>query len=343
MTGPASIPAPDDIDPVGLWYRARLRDGIDDRIWFGFFADDRAANSTGDPATPHWHTMSHCHYDGIGGLAELLAAQGWRIGALPTGRDRQAPSWRASWRASWRQRRSGKRMATGNTLPRWRALDPARSHDAASQPPFACLLDAAETAAIDQAARAAGVSTTSWLLWTADRAARELLAEADAVLPWVFPVNLRGAVPAPRASMNQCSGIAVQLTAGTTAAALHAQVSARLAAGEHWRTWRGLQIGRWIGAAGVRLLYRLLRAPAGRHAGSYTNLGDWPPPNLDSGGPPEPAGIVAVAPGSPAYPIAAGTLCWRGRRAFGCRLHPVLDRPGLAAAFVARWRTLAAG
>lgn len=340
MTGPASIPEPDDIDPVGLWYRARLRDGIDDRIWFGFFADDPAATSSADqPATPQWHTMSHCHYDGIGGLAELLAAQGWQVGALPTGRDRQAPS----LLDSWRQRRAGKLPATDPARPRWRALDPARSHEAASQPPVACLLDAAATAAIDQAARAAGVSTTSWLLWTADRAARELIAEADAALPWVFPVNLRGAVPAPRASMNQCSGIAVQLAAGTTAAALHAQISARLAAGEHWRIWRGLQLGRWLGAAGVRLLYRLLRAPAGRHAGSYTNLGDWPPPNLASGGQPEPAGVVAVAPGSPAYPIAAGTLCWRGRRAFGCRLHPVLDRPGLAAAFVARWRALAAG
>lgn len=329
MTHPSAIPEPADTDPVGLWYRARLHDGIDDRMWFGFFAADRAA------ATPDWVTLSHCHYDGIGALAELFAARGWQVGELPRGRDRNAPSWRQRW--------FGKRVPVAKAAPRWRALDPERSHDAASQPPAACLLDEDESAAIERAARAAGVSTTSWLLWTADRAARELIAEADAALPWVFPVNLRGAVSASRASMNQCSGIAVQLTADTTPHALHAQTSARLAAGEHWRTWDGLQIGRWLGAGGVRALYCLLRAPAGRHAGSYSNLGDWPPPNVDSRGQPEPAGLIAVAPGSPAYPISAATLRWRGRRAFGCRLHPVIAAPGLAEAFLARWRALAAG
>lgn len=323
----SGVATPTDLDPVGLWYRARLRDGIDDRMWFGFFA--------GDSATPDWVTLSHCHYDGIGALAELFAARGWQVGELPAGRDKKMPSWRQRW--------LGKQVPVAKAAPRWRALDPERSHDYAHQPPTARLLDAAESAAIDRAARAAGVSTTSWLLWTADRAARELMAEGDAVLPWVFPVNLRGAVPARRPSMNQCSGIAVQLAADTTPAALHAQTSARLAAGEHWRTWSGLQAGRWLGAAGVRLLYRLLRAPAGRHAGSYSNLGDWPPPGIDSNGHPEPAGLIAVAPGSPAYPISAATLRWRGRRAFGCRLHPVLDQPGLADAFLARWRALATG
>lgn len=320
---PADIPEPADVDPVGLWYRARLADGIDDRMWFGFF--ERPGGE------PRWVTLSHRHYDGIGALAELFRARGWLVGALPPGRDRQPP--RAGWRPG----------GASPAVPRWRALARDRATESAGQPPVAVLLDAAETARVENAAQAAGVGTTAWLLWTADRAARELLAEPDASLPWLFPVNLRGAVAAPRATMNHCSGITVELDAGTTPAALQGQTRAKLAAGEHWRAWRGLVVGRWIGAAGVRLLYRLLRAPAGRHAGSYSNLGDWPPPGFDPNGMAEPAGLVGVAPGSPAYPVSAATLRWRDCRTFACRLHPVLDRPGLAAAFVARWRALAAG
>ncbi|MFZ5723691.1 MAG: hypothetical protein ACOY33_08515 [Pseudomonadota bacterium] len=315
------IPEPDDTDPVGLWYRARLADNIDDRMWFGFFDD------TG---RPHWQTLSHRHYDGIGALAELFAARGWRIGALPAGRGRQP-------------------VVRPHTPPRpaappvWLDLDPARSGERAQQPPAACLLDRAESAVIDAAARAAGVGTTSWLLWTADRAARGLLVTADSPMPWLFPVNLRGAVAAARPTMNHCSGVGLVLYGEDRAADLQRQTAARLGAGEHWRQWRGLTVGRWIGAGGVRLLYRLLRAAPGRHAGSYSNLGDWPPPGFVAGGAGEPAGLVGVAPGSPGWPVSAATLRWRDRRAFACRLHPVLDRPGLAESFLHRWRHFAAG
>lgn len=317
------VPEPADIDPVGLWYRARLLDGIDDRMWFGFF--------TGHDAVPRWLTLSHRHYDGIGALAELFAARGWRIDSLPAGRERQLPAHRP------RRTDTGHRHA-----PHWLALDPARRDEPATEAPAACLLDATETARIDAAARAAGVSTGSWLLWTADRATRGLLVTDDSPMPWLFPVNLRGAVAAERPTMNHCSGFTLTLAGTDMPPDLQRQTTQRLTRGEHWRPWRGLNIGRRIGAGGVRLLYRLLRTPAGRHAGSWSNLGDWPPPGFAANEAFEPAGLIAVAPGSPGWPLSVATLRWRARRAFGCRLHPVLDRPGLATAFLARWRSLAA-
>lgn len=327
-----NLPEPDDVDPVGLWYRARLLDGIDDRMWFGFF--------TGDDPQPRWITLSHRHYDGIGALATLLAASGWQVGQLPAGRNRQPPRW---WQ--WRQPPPDLQLTGGTAAtPAWLALDPSRAGERAAQPPAARLLDTGASMAIDRAARTAGTSTGSWLLWSADRAARGLLTRHESLLPWVFPVNLRGAVRVARPTMNQCSGITLRLDAGTTPAALQARISAGLATGEHWRQWPGLRIGRWIGAGGVRLLYRAIRAPAGRHAGSYSNLGNWPPPGFTpTPDAIEPAGLVSVAPGSPAYPVSAATQRWRDRHALACRLHPVLDRPGLAAAFVDRWQAIATG
>lgn len=324
---------PDDVDPVGLWYRARLLDGIDDRMWFGFF--------TGHDPQPRWTTLSHRHYDGIGALGVLLAARGWRVEQLPAGRDRQPLRW---WQ--WRQPPPDHQLtpAGGAASPAWLALDTSRASESAMQPPAASLLDADASMAVDHAARAARTSTTTWLLWSADRTARELLTSHESLLPWVFPVNLRGAVRVARPTMNQCSGITLRLDAGTTPAALHARIGAGLAAGEHWRQWPGLRIGRWIGTGGVRLLYRVIRAPTGRYAGSYSNLGDWPPPGFTPApGAFEPAGLVTVAPGSPAYPVSAATQRWRDRRALACRLHPVIDRPGLADAFVDRWRAIATG
>lgn len=303
-------------DPVGMWYTARKQAGIDDRMWFGFFEQGRS--------TPQWHTCSHRFSDGIGGLALLLRERyDHDCGPLPKGKDRQAPHWKEVWRLR-------PPVVAPQGRMRWRHLDAGLS-DCASHVPVTVLLNVMQTRGIEQQAKEAGVSSTVWLLWTADRALRATLAQADSVNSWVFPVNLRGAVQGEDEFTNHCSGFGVQLSDVEEPLDVKQQIADRFARLEHWRQWFFLTLGRWIGQRGVNWLFRFAQGRPGRHAGSYSNLGEWNTPGID--------GITCSAPGSPAYPVAVSTVLCNGRRALACRLHPVIGgNPGRAIEFLRHWR-----
>ncbi len=305
-------------DLVGMWYTARLRQGIDDRMWFGLYREGQA-----DPA---WTGLSHRFGDGIGALTHLLRCQGFAAPPLPRGRAEAVPDWRTLWQTR-------RPVAAPAAHIEWRQLDVA-ARRSTPHAPVSLLLDPEQTAAIEATAAMAGVSSTQWLLWTADRATRSTLASRDSVLDWVFPVNLRGTVAQADPLMNHCSGFPVHLAADTAPATLKAQVAARFARHEHWRNWWLLTLGRHVGQAGINLLYRLSAAAPGSHAGSYSNLGDWDVPGLD--------GLACMAPGSPAYPVAVSTMRCNGRRTLGCRLHPVIGgSSGRAIELLTLWRELA--
>lgn len=315
----AAVEARQPRDPVGMWYAARKRHGIDDRMWFGLYETGSAA--------PQWHTRSHRFSDGIGGLSLLLQECGHDGGALAKSARMQRPDWRALWRTR-------KAVLAPAVKTKWKKLDPALQA-CASHIPVSLLLDIGQSLAIEEAAHAAGVSSTVWLLWTADRALREILADHDSVSSWVYPVSLRGAVPCTDPFVNQCSGFGVHISAATSPLQLKQQIAARFARFEHWRQWWALTLGRWIGQAGINVLYRLLRAAPGRHTGSYSNLGEWNASGLD--------GISCSAPGSPAYPVAVSTVLCNGRRTLACRLHPVIGGSSeRAIEFLTLWRELSA-
>lgn len=307
-------------DPVGMWYAARLRRGQDDRMWFGLYREGSLA--------PQWHTCSHRHCDGIGAIGLLLREQKLPGMPLPLGRDTSPPDWRRLWR---------ERNAAPPTRVdmQWKWLDPSL-RACASHAPVSVLLDTDQTLAIEEAAAAAGVSSTVWLLWTADRALRATLAQPQSVTGWIYPVNLRGAVRAADEFANHCSGLVLTLDQGADAEDCKLQIRERFERHEHWRQWLLLTLGRWVGQRGVNLLYRMAEAAPGRFAGSYSNLGEWNVPGLD--------GITASAPGSAAYPVAVGTVLCNGRRTLSCRLHPVIGGyTGHAIEFLKVWRELATG
>jgi len=305
-------------DYVGMWYTARLKLGIDDRMLYGTFS--------GGAASPQWYSASHRYYDGIAGIAMMVMTHGAQFpDGLAKGREQSAPSWRTVWKA-------GRATPLSAPAPKllWRDLAPELER-APAPLPATLLLSEAETRQVEIAAKAAGVSSTVWLLWTADRAVRAHLCEPGAVLPWVYPVNLRGAVTCERDSMNHCGGFMVTVSDEMDAAAVRQQVSTRLARMEHWRQWWLLNLGRLVGQRGIHLLYRLSRGKPGAFAGSYSNVGDWSVPGID--------GITGSAPGSPAYPVCITTMSCNGRRGLAIRVHPVADRDGGKAALIlARWR-----
>lgn len=303
-------------DPVGMWYAARRRHGHDDRMWLALYGRHRAG--------PQWHTCSHRYCDGLGALALLLQEQGYASPRPLLGRETRMPDWRTLWRA--------RRAAPDYVDMQWLQLEPSLA-SCRSHAPVSVLLDVDQTLAIDAAAAAAGVSSTVWLLWTADRALRLTLATPESVAGWVYPVNLRGAVQAADEFANHCSGLVLTLDGRDDAAACKQQIRARFAQHEHWRQWRLLTLGRWVGQHGIDLLYRFAQAAPGRFAGSYSNLGEWNVPGI--------AGLAVTAPGSPAYPVAVGTVLCNGRRTLACRLHPVIGGNSAGAIeFVKIWREL---
>lgn len=307
-------------DPVGMWYVARAQRGQDDRMWFALYREGNRI--------PRWHTCSHRYSDGIGAISLLLREQQLPGLPLPRGRDAAPPDWRTL-------------LGRRDTAPQrnidlqWKRLDVSR-RASPGHAPVSELLDAAVTAAIEEAAAAAGVTSTVWLLWTADRALRASLAQPQSVTGWVFPVNLRGAVRSVDEFANHCSGLVITLDQGGDAEDCKLQIRERFERHEHWRQWLLLTLGRWVGQRGVNLLYRLAEPAPGRFAGSYSNLGEWNVPGLD--------GLAACAPGSAAYPVAVGTVLCNGRRTLSCRLHPVIGGDaGRALEFLTVWRDFATG
>lgn len=305
-------------DYVGMWYEARRRYDVDDTMWFGFYEPGETA--------PEWKRRSHRFSDGIGALALLLRERGHDSGPLPTSRQLAKPDWRTLWAT---------RKPVEAPVPsiHWKHLA-EEHHRHQSHVPVSLLLSVEQTQQIEHAARKAGISSTLWLLWTADRAARSTLADSHSVMSWVFPVNLRGAVECADPHMNHCSGLMVSLAEATSPQSLKQQISDRFARHEHWRQWYALTVGRYIGQWGVNLLYRLVRGRPGRYAGSYSNLGEWNVPGLDA--------LTCSGPGSPAYPVAVSTVLCNGRRALACRLHPVIGGSSVKAIeLLTLWRELA--
>lgn len=304
-------------DYVGMWYEARRRHGVDHNMWFGFY-------EPGEP-TPEWKRYSHRYSDGIGALSLLLRERGYDCGPLPVSRDPAAPHWREVW-----QRR--KPLDVPAVDIHWHHLDRGQQHSQ-SHAPVSLLLSPEQTQQIEATAAKAGVSTTLWLLWTADRAARSTMADSHSVMSWVFPVNLRGVVECARSTMNHCSGLMVSMADATSPPDLKQQIAARFARHEHWRQWFSLTLGRYLGQWGINLLYRFVKGQPGQHAGSYSNLGEWNVPGLEA--------IACSAPGSPAYPVAVSTVLCNGRRTLACRLHPVIGGSSVKAIeLLTLWREL---
>jgi hypothetical protein len=306
-------------DPVGMWYAARLRHGIDDRMWFGLYRESVLA--------PRWYTCSHRYSDGLGALPLLLTERGLESPPPPDGRCGPAPHWRALWQ---RRRGNAPRVAI-DWLQRDASLAGCAAHE-----PVSVLLSPEQTGEVDVAARAAGVSSTVWLQWTADRALRRTLARPGSLAGWIFPVNMRGAARSVDAHANHSSGVVLRVPEQYSPRELREQISSLLASDEHWRQWTLLNLGRWLGQPGVNLLYSLSQAAPGAYAGSYSNLGEWNVKGL--------AGLVGVAPGSPAYPVSAATALCNGRRSLGVRLHPVIGGNRRSAIEYLRcWRELSVG
>jgi hypothetical protein len=276
---------------------------------------------------PRWFELPHDRYDGISGLAHLLAAGGAAVGPLPGLRDDRftllnglrglfaalhaLPARRQQWKSAFHWTREVAFLPVEQRVA-WRFFTPAQS------------------AQIIDAARAAGVTVNSYLLFHLDRAVSAELVAPGAGRRWMVPVNLRGAVSRPSAQAPHMSFFGVDLEGDVSPRAVQLRVDRLRQRRYHWGMWILLHLGRLLGKDGMRNDIRKRERQKHGVTGMFSNLGSW---NVEGTG-----NWVFCPAITRVYPIGAGCVTMNGRMALAIQLHEALGRdPHCARSLLNDW------
>lgn len=290
-------------DYIGMWYQARAKLGVDDRIDF-MFVDPRTGKRTSV-------ILRHRDYDGVAGILVSARKMGMTLPVVPGGKQRVPPPFWARWRSGPVGREA--------ESPGW--LDHGEGNKPAAAP-LMQWLTTAQTRSLYQAAERREVSLNSILLLSLHRSVCATLMQRPQSGSWCFPVNMRNAISAPRQEMNLSSAFYLTVGVEDHPSDIDRAIRANLKANVHWRFWHLARIGRFIGQRGVDwLCARMLNGKA--HCGSFSSLGEW---QMDfvSGGMSADTVFGCCGPGSPNHPVANGVMVVNGRLSLALRLHPSL-------------------
>lgn len=276
------------------------------------FGQERALGAEGKP---RWFELPHDRYDGISALAHLLAEGGAAGGPLPELRGDRFTFLRglrgllsvlpalAVRRQRWKSAFHWTRPAGFLPVERrmaWRLFTPE------------------QTAQIIAAAKAAGVTVNSYLLFHLDRVVSDELVAPGAARRWMVPVNLRGAVTRPSVQAPHMSFFGVDLEGDVSPRAVQLRVDRLKQRGYHWGMWMMLHLGRLLGPDGMRKDIRKRERQKHGVTGMFSNLGCWHV---------EGAGNWLFCPAiTRVYPIGAGCVTMNGRMALAIQLHEALGR-----------------
>ena len=315
-------------DYIAMWFQARKACGIGDRMNVGLL------NKTTDEI--NWFEFAHSQMDGLGGLTTILREHDYPCHELPTIADKSAPT-------HWQQIKmlfAGGKMNAPKAM-RWKTTFPdhvatslsaaAELGDEAGQRPQysndAPIVNAyfskADTIAIKKLARKHKVALNIYLFWALNRAVAEQLLASQQDYYWLYPVNLRGALPDIPETGNCSSGINVLLNNTIAPRDIQLQVKQQIKAKSHWQLWWQAHIGKIIGEKGVRLIYQYV-SERQFYAGSFSFLGSWP--LKDENNPPlNPDELwVCCGIGTKNYPVSTGILLWHEQLSLGLKLHPYI-------------------
>lgn len=262
-------------------------------------------------APPSWVELPHHSFDGLGGLAHVLAERRGTQLSLPT-LPGPYPGLPARWLAALRLlfRRPPRLLPWRSERAELRAREPSAQ---AWQ-----LLSADLTDELRQRARAAGISLNALLLHALTSALEPLLETGPGSIEWVVPVNMRGVEAALRSTDNQAVTLDIHFPMNASAQLVDAKLRAELHQKAHFGAW---QLLRCLGHAGPKLVRALARRELElRKHGSFSNLG-----NLRSQRTPvEPEWWLAFNPVQRTRPIGAACLTFHGRLSLTLNIHAVL-------------------
>ncbi len=263
-------------------------------------------------AEPRWFELPHDRFDGIGGFAALLREQGFRVEALPELRDDRFRVLRAL-------RGLIAVLPTLGIRPRtWRKFDGSRT--ATLLEPGERLawrvLSAEQTQRVVAAARRAGVTVNTYLLFHLDAEVGRALAAPASPRRWMIPVNLRGAVTRQSEPIPHMSFFTVDVGEGVSPTGLQAELTRLKQRAYHWGSWLALNSGRLIGRAGMRRDMRNREKKNHGWTGIFSNLGVWDVPGSDP--------WIFCPAISRVHPIGAGCITMNGRLALAMQLHDAL-------------------
>lgn len=285
--------------------------------------------------------ISHAESDGFGGMSRFLRREGIAFTSPAQRTDAAPPSWRERLRALVRviRHRPASPLVLRARDVAWKPGDRVTHRPTAGQ-----LLSAEASTRVFAAAKAAGVSVSSYLLHALTESVVPDIAEPSATVTWGVPVNMRGPVRIEPEDANCSSIMPVDVPRSAQPASVHAALTRALADNLHWGKWDQLntaaRLGRRILKKKIASYYATAGAAApgesrGRQPqrnrgriGVFSNVGVW------SGSSPADVGVVPYGVPVLPDPLFAAAITWNGKLALTLRAHPSL---GVDDATVARW------
>ena len=312
-------------DPIASWFFALEE--------LGEYVGIRFGRIPPGAAEVEWIYRPHTHFDGIGGMADILRGRGARVERLPQIKYPVSPSWLSTLRALptyLKPRRPVK----------WGPMERGLAKGNASQPPTAVawhIFDDRATTQVRRVCRKAGFTVNSFLLKHLTKAIRPFLEDQSSVVPWMIPVNIRGKVDRGRDTDVHTSYVGVKVQSYETVHDIHRNVYATLAKGEHWANWGMYLLGRYTTAGMRRYLIATGLGASQWNLGSFSNLGDWDPEKelteTDCLG-----GWLFCPPVFRALLIGAGCVTFHNRLSLTIQAHPdVTTDPAVPKAWVHNW------
>ncbi len=266
-------------------------------------------------SNPHWYELPHDQYDGMSGLATLLRKQGFHVEKLPELRGdrftffrglrgffRVLPAVKVR-RQPWQQPFNWTRKVSFLPVKQrvaWR------------------LFTEEQTRKIASAAKAAGVTVNTYLLFYLDKVVSARLTPPSAARRWMIPVNLRGAITRHSELSPHMSFLGVDIDREMSLNELQALINRLKERAYHWGMWILMQLGRLLGAEGMRKDIRNREKLGHGVTGMFSNLGAWYVPD---------SGHWIFCPAvTRVYPVGAGCLTMNGRMALTMQLHDALGQ-----------------